>query len=398
MTSSLTAAEFVEVHQALIVKHARANARSHQDERAPGPPAEDLTAELVRLLVDVEASGVDLGTLTSPNAYLRQCMPVAQSRARRRRTLLEQVTAGDDLGAVSGDLVEVDAELPSPPEADSEAAKAARKKLDSIYAGLGPHDALIFALIVDDERGIEGAALALTLSADETAASLERALVLVRELGTCGEPGRNASDERLRELLVELSRSARDPDVKDRHVDEPLLALVRGGDHSDDLFDAISHVAKCVDCRARVAEGETTQHSVVVMAIDASGHQADVQKAAEESHARLLPRGEGRFTAVIASDNLVAFKAKLSDAAVARVAVAGQVDIPVARRRAASLVDATEAGGIDAAELRAWADIGKVAAAPKPTVEGAIPRWVMIAAVLAVAALSATIALAVTSH
>jgi hypothetical protein len=110
-----------------------------------------------------------------------------------------------------------------------------------------------------------------------------------------------------------------------------------------------------------------------------------------------LPRGDARFTAVLPSDSLVAFKQRLSQGEVARVAVAGQVDIPVARRRAASLVDATEAGGIDAAELQAWADIGKVAAAP-PRSDGSIPRWLMVAAFVVVAIASATIALAMTSH
>ena len=100
---------------------------------------------------------------------------------------------------------------------------------------------------------------------------------------------------------------------------------------------------------------------------------------------------------IIASENLVAFKAKLSDAAVARVAVAGQVDIPVARRRAPSLVDATEAGGIDAAELRAWADIGKVGAAPAP-IEPGIPRWAMVAALVGVAVVSAALALVLSAR
>jgi len=397
MASSLSAAEFVEVHQALLVKHARSTLRLPQDERAAPLPPEDVTAELVRLLEDVEGSGVDLGSLTSPDAYLRRCLPVATSRARRRRTLLEQVTAGDDLSAVSSDIKSVDAELPPPPEPDSDASREARKKLDAIHSGLRPHDALVLALVVDDERGVEGAALALTQSAEDTQASFARAISLARELGTCGEEGKKASDERLRELLVALARHARDPEAKDRHVDEPVLALVRGGDLGDDLADALAHVAKCVDCRARVAEGETTQHSVIVMAIDAGAQKDVVVRAAEEAHARLLPRGDGRFTAIIQSDNLVSFKAKLSEAAVARVAVAGQVDIPVARRRAPSLVDATEAGGIDAAELRAWADIGKVAAAPKPAAPG-LPRWAMVAAVVGVAVVSAALALVLSAR
>lgn len=393
----LSATEFVELHQALLVKHARASTKLATDDRGPPLPAEDVTAELVRLLEDLESSGVELGSITSPNAYLRKCVPVALSRARRRRTLLAQVTAGDDLDAVSTDIKRVDAELPFPPEPPTAEAIDARARLDAVLAGLRPHDALIFALVVEDDRGVEGAGLAITRAAEEARASFERGLAVARELRTVSSGAPSTSDERLRELLVELARVAKDPEVKDHHADEPVLALLRGGDLSDDLGDALGHVARCVDCRARVAEGETAQHSVVVMAIDAGTHTDVVLRAAEESHARLLPRGDARFTAVLPSDSLVAFKERLSQGEVARVAVAGQVDIPVARRRAASLVDATEAGGIDAAELQAWADIGKVAAAP-PRSDGSIPRWVMVAAVVVVAIASATLALAMTSH
>ena len=112
----LSASEFVELHQALLVKHARASTKLATDDRGPPLPAEDVTAELVRLLEDLESSGVELGSIASPNAYLRKCVPVALSRARRRRTLLAQVTAGDDLDAVSSDIKRVDAELPFPPD------------------------------------------------------------------------------------------------------------------------------------------------------------------------------------------------------------------------------------------------------------------------------------------
>lgn len=387
----MSAQDFAELHQALLVKHARAYARTTPDSLPP----EDLTAELVRVLEGLEESGVDLLVAKSPDAYLRSCMPIVARRAGRRRTLLGQVTAGDDLSAVSTDLGEVEKELPPAPREATEAHKTARKKLESIHAGLTPHDALVFSLIFEDDRKVEGAAQALTLSTEEASAVEGRALALVRELRIFGDEGKTASDERTRELLVALAQDAEDPHTSDKHVDEPLLALLRDGDRSEDLFDAIAHVAKCVDCRARVAEGETTQRSVVVMAIDAGTEKEAVLRAAEQSHARLVPRGEGRFTAVIESDNLVGFKEKLTSGAVARVAVAGSVDIPVARRRAASLVDATEAGGIDAAELKAWSDIGKVAPTSPPP-SGRLPKWVMVAAALAVAALSATVALALT--
>ncbi len=355
--------QFVELHGALIVKHARAHTARTPD----ALPAEDLVAELVRVLEGVERAGLDLFSISSPDGYLRGCMPLVGMRARRRRTLVQQVTSGDDLAALTADLEALDAELPRSPAPITKASTDARKRLDAIHAGLAPRDALVFALCFEDDRQLEGAALALTTATDDLLVSRARALTLARELRTFGDDHRHASDEELSALLVALARAANDPAAGAKHIDEPLLALLRSGDASDDLADAFSHVARCVDCRARVAEGETSQRSVVVMAIDAGalGAKDDlVQRAAEQSHARLVPRGPGRYTAVLEAENLVAFKAKLTAGDVARVAIAGQVEMPVARRRAPSLVDPTEAGGTDGAELKAWSEMAKVGVAP----------------------------------
>jgi len=40
----LSASEFVELHQALLVKHARASTKPATDDRGPPLPAEDVTA------------------------------------------------------------------------------------------------------------------------------------------------------------------------------------------------------------------------------------------------------------------------------------------------------------------------------------------------------------------
>lgn len=386
--------QFVELHAALLVKHARAHALRTPDSLPP----EDLVAELARLLEAVEVSGVDLFASASPDGYLRAAMPLVGRRAKRRRTLLEQITSGDDLEAVGADLAALEAELPPPPSAPSELARSARAKLDAVHAGLSPRDALIFALCFEDDRQLDGAALALTTATEDIAASRQRALTLARELHTFGDEGRHASDDELCALFTALAREATDSAPSGKHVDEPLLALIRGGDPSDDLADALAHVAKCVDCRARVAEGEATQRSVVVMAIDAGpgSRSSFVAKAAEGSHARLVDRGGGRFAAVLEADNLADFQAKLAAGGIARVAVAGQVELPIARRRAASLVDPTEAGGTDGAELKAWSDIAKVQVVRSPTAPTPARSWRLLAGVLAaVIALALAIGMAV---
>ncbi|HQY62040.1 MAG: hypothetical protein IPF92_02355 [Myxococcales bacterium] len=389
--------QFVELHAALLVKHARAHAAHTPDSLAP----EDLVAELARVLEGVESSGVDLFAIPSPDGYLRAAMPLVGRRAKRRRTLLEQITSGDDVDAVSADLAALEAELPPAPAPTSAAARDARARLDAVHAGLSPRDALAFALCFEDDRQLEGAASALTTATEDLAASRARALTLVRELRTFGESARHASDEELGQLLTTLAREAADPACSPKHLDDPLIALVRSGDPSDDLADAVSHVAKCVDCRARVAEGEATHRAVVVMAIDAGANAtaAFLAKAAEGSHARLVDRGGGRYTAVLEADNLSDFKAKLTAGGVARVAVAGQVELPIARRRAASLVDPTEAGGTDGAELKAWSDIAKVQVARPParppTADGPASRphvGVVLAALAALAALAIGVA------
>lgn len=384
--------QFVELHAALLVKHARAHAARTPDSLPP----EDLVAELTRVLEAVETSGVDLFAIPSPDAYLRAAMPLVGRRAKRRRTLLEQITSGDDVEAVGADLAALEAELPAPPAAPTEAARDARARLDALHAGLSPRDALAFALCFEDDRQLEGAAGALTTATEDLVACRARALSLARELRTFGDEGRHASDEELCALLAALAREAADPACSNKHLDDPLVALIRGGDPSEDLADAVSHVAKCVDCRARVAEGEATQRAVVVMAIDAGdgAKGAFLAKAAEESHARLVDRGGGRFTAVLEADNLTEFKAKLTAGGVARVAVAGQVELPIARRRAASLVDPTEAGGTDGAELKAWSDIAKVRVGRAPAAEQPTRRGLglVLAALAALAALAIGVA------
>src|SRR4051794_31766543 len=114
--------------------------------------------------------------------------------------------------------------------------------------------------------------------------------------------GNDARERRLRKLGREASgaKGAKGPGA---HPGEPLLALIRNGDHGDDIGDAIIHVARCANCRARLVHGEVAARNIVVMAIEAPRtSQIALAKAAEVSSARLVGRGDGRWTAVVDAD------------------------------------------------------------------------------------------------
>src|SRR5262245_18416784 len=109
------------------------------------------------------------------------------------------------------------------------------------------------------------------------------------------------TDERSEEKLRQLGRiAAADATAEAKHVDEPLVALMRTGDHDADLSDALAYVARCADCRARLTEGEVATRAVVVMAIEApKTSQHVLARAAHGANARLVERGDGRWTAVV---------------------------------------------------------------------------------------------------
>ena len=192
-------------------------------------------------------------------------------------------------------------------------------------------------------------------------------------------------EKKLRQL-AKLAGGARRPS-NDKHIDEPLLALLRNGDHGDDINDAVLHVAFCVDCRARLTEGELLRKAVVVMAIEApKGSQEGLIKTFNEANARLVERGDGRWTAVVAAEKSESLVRALEDNAgrVSRIAVTEPVDVPMevksARKPSHSLVDPGEFG-TDAAEVQAWAQVAK---APRKHVpSGPSPGWAAFA-VLAV--------------
>jgi hypothetical protein len=187
------------------------------------------------------------------------------------------------------------------------------------------------------------------------------------------------------EHLRRLGREASGLPHRGAHVDEPLLALLRTGDHGDDIADAIAHVARCIDCRARLIGGDVAQRNVVVMAIEAPRNsQLALVRAAEVTSARLVERGEGRWTAVVDADKADRLHGELvkgDTSVVSRLAVTKPLqvprdEVPGVRRSMGSVADVPSEIGTGAAEVEAWAQIRR---APRKKVAGPGPGWVLFA-------------------
>jgi hypothetical protein len=190
-----------------------------------------------------------------------------------------------------------------------------------------------------------------------------------------------AFEDRLEKRLKQLARIAAGTARGGPHVDEPLLALLRGGDLADDISDAIAHVASCFDCRARLTEGEVERRAIVVMAIEApKGSQHDLARAAQEAHARLVERGDGRWTAVIDAEKSESFVKQLQPrqaALVERLAMATPFDVPIDSAGRASLSQIPDREfGTNAAEVQAWA---QVAREPRRRVGRSSAAWTLFA-------------------
>ena len=208
-------------------------------------------------------------------------------------------------------------------------------------------------------------------------------------------------DIRMERKLHRLASLAEADDLKEEHVNEALLALLRGGDLSDDLNDAISHVAACSVCRARLTEGRVLGRSMVVVTIEAPPESSlAIERVAEGAHARLFERGKGRWTAVVDAarvDDLTGGLEKPEGSQVTRLGVGAPFDVPVEDLRGprlpmASSTDLAVEAGTDAAEVQAWAKAARTA----PKYEHHIsPVWltlglVAIAVAVAVAYLLAS--------
>jgi hypothetical protein len=181
------------------------------------------------------------------------------------------------------------------------------------------------------------------------------------------------------------------------HLDEPVLALLRAGDLSDDLNDAVTHAARCPDCRARLAAGEIRSRALVVVAIEAPrASQLQLEKAAEASNARLVERGHGRWTAVVDADQADKLKAELvkgETSVVSRLVVSTPLEVPreeptTSRATMPSMFEVVpKERGTEAAEVQTW---GQMRRQPKQKVRGASPGW----ALFAVTAVGSAVAIA----
>jgi hypothetical protein len=206
-----------------------------------------------------------------------------------------------------------------------------------------------------------------------------------------------ALEHTLRQLGHRADASPPAPNLVDAlHVGEPILALLRTGDHDDDIADAISHVARCADCRARLTAGEIGSRALVVVAIEAPrASQGQLEKAAGASNARLVERGPGRWTAVVDVERADQLKAELvkEQSAVSRIVMSTPLDVPreeimSSRRQMPSMFEVIpKERGTEAAEVQAWAQMRRQ---PKQKVGGASPGWVLFA----LAAVGSAVALA----
>jgi RNA polymerase sigma factor (sigma-70 family) len=183
---SLAVREFVSEHRDLVLKHARAYVRKSSELI----PAEDVAREVELELAQLaQQRGVDPKSIASPDALLRAMVKHAAGRAKRRRKLVEQIAAGDDLQAVSEDLAALDADLTDARGEDDDRARAARAALDKVKAKLSPRDALIFALLVEDEQTSAEVAAALSLSGDAVENARARVLEIAGREPSIGAEG-----------------------------------------------------------------------------------------------------------------------------------------------------------------------------------------------------------------
>src|SRR5262249_35216221 len=157
----------------LVLKHARAHTKTSADK----VPAEDIARELELVLLQLhKTKGLKSEAIPSPEGYIRSLVLHAAHRAKRRRTLIDQISAGDDLQAIGEDLTALDADLPDLPGTISSEASKAQQTIEKLKAKLSARDALICALLIEDELGVEGVSRVLSTPVSDVASARERIL------------------------------------------------------------------------------------------------------------------------------------------------------------------------------------------------------------------------------
>ncbi len=171
---------FIEQHRPLILRHARALVRAHPEKFAAEDVAREMELELGQL---AKHRGLTEAKILAPDAYLRVVAKHAVGRARRRRALLEQLAAGDDLDALSKDMAELDSDLPGLPALPAPEGEKARATLDKLKDALSPSDALIVALLLEDDGSMDDVAGWLSMPMAEVAFARERILAKAASIG-----------------------------------------------------------------------------------------------------------------------------------------------------------------------------------------------------------------------
>ncbi len=371
----------------MIVRYARGVTRGVAEKIVPEDVAREMELELVHLSRE---RPLDEKSVHSPDAFLRALAKHAVGRARRRRTLIDQLAAGDDLDALSTDLAALDADLVPFPPPRSATGAAARAALEKLKGALAPRDALVAALLFEDGDSMENVADTLAMRMEDLATARERILA--------GAPTAGIGQDALPTLGDKADSLERADDGEDKHAEEPVLALLRNGDHGDDLADAIVHVARCPECRARLVAGEVVRREVVVVAIEAPRTSVpSIAKAAEQSQARFIERGHGRFTAVVDAARAEQLKSELEKkdepSVVSRFVMSAPLEVPRAdltsgggRHPMPSMLDfAPKEAGIHAAEIQAWAQMRRV---PKQKVARGGAGWALFAIVAVMGAIA----------
>ncbi len=163
---------FIEEHRALILRHSRVVVRTNSEKTA----VEDVACEIELVLEQLAAKGFNPRKVTSPDPFVRAIARHALGRARRRRALIEQLAAGDDLDALSKDLDALDADLPTISLEPTAEGTEARTKLEKLKESLAPRDALFCALLYEDDGTMDEVVEALTVPMEDLAAARERIL------------------------------------------------------------------------------------------------------------------------------------------------------------------------------------------------------------------------------
>ena len=171
---------FIEQQRPLILRNARTLVRLHPEKFAAEDVAREVELELQQL---ARNRGLTAEGVHSPDPYIRLIARHALGRAKRRRALLEQVAAGDDLDALSKDITELASDLPPLPAPRRPEGERARATLERLKDALCPCDALVVALLLEDDASANDVAGWLAMPLEEVAHARERILATAVSLG-----------------------------------------------------------------------------------------------------------------------------------------------------------------------------------------------------------------------